>query len=177
MSLVFEWDPRKARANLPKHNVTFLEATSVFSNPLARIFVDEYHSSDEPREIIIGHSKARRLLWCASPNRGRTAFASSALAAVRAKNCMTMKKTSKTKTKSKRGNGLRSEYCFDYSKAQPNRFAERTRPGSVAVLLDPDVAQVFRTPESVNDVLRALVVTMPGGARPVTRRAAAQRLK
>ena len=62
MSLVFEWDPRKARANLRKHNVTFVEATSVFSNPLARIFVDEHHSFDEPREIIVGHSKARRLL-------------------------------------------------------------------------------------------------------------------
>jgi uncharacterized DUF497 family protein len=55
-------DPRKARANLRKHNVTFVEATSVFSNPLARIFVDEHHSFDEPREIIVGHSTATRLL-------------------------------------------------------------------------------------------------------------------
>jgi uncharacterized protein len=62
MSLVFEWDPRKARANLRKHSVNFVEATSVFSDPLARIFVDEYHSAGEPREIIIGHSRARRLL-------------------------------------------------------------------------------------------------------------------
>ena len=48
---------------------------------------------------------------------------------------MTMKKTSKDKTKAKRVDGLRSEYSFDYSKAKPNRFAERIRPGSVAVLL------------------------------------------
>ena len=85
-----------------------------------------------------------------------------------------MKSKSKTKAKAKRENGLRPEYRFDYSKAKPNRFAERTRPGSVAVLLDPDVAQVFKSPESVNAVLRALMATMPAGARPVTRRSAAQ---
>jgi hypothetical protein len=62
MSLVFEWDPRKARTNLLKHGVSFAEATSVFSDPMARIFEDEFHSADEPREIILGHSRARRLL-------------------------------------------------------------------------------------------------------------------
>jgi hypothetical protein len=62
MSLVFEWDPRKAQANLLKHRVSFAEATSVFSVPMARIFDDEYHSADELREIIVGHSKEGRLL-------------------------------------------------------------------------------------------------------------------
>ena len=79
---------------------------------------------------------------------------------------MTTKKVPKTETKAKRDDGLRSEYRFNYSKAKPNRFAERTRPGSVAVLLDPDVAEVFRRPESVNAVLRALMATMPTIARP-----------
>lgn len=36
----------------------------------------------------------------------------------------------------KRPDELRSEYRFDYAKAKPNRFAERIRKGSVAVLLD-----------------------------------------
>jgi uncharacterized DUF497 family protein len=62
MSLVFEWNPRKAEANIRKHDVSFVEAVSVFSDPLARIFGDEEHSTDEQREIIIGHSTARRLL-------------------------------------------------------------------------------------------------------------------
>ena len=62
MYLVFEWDPRKERANLLKHDVSFAEAASVFGDPLARIFEDEYHSADEPREIILGHSRAGRLL-------------------------------------------------------------------------------------------------------------------
>jgi len=88
-----------------------------------------------------------------------------------------MKSKSETKAKAKRENGLRPEYRFDYSKAKPNRFAERTRPGSVAVLLDPDVAQVFKSPESVNAVLRALMATMPAGARRVARRTAAQHLE
>ncbi|MGP8243780.1 MAG: BrnT family toxin [Bryobacteraceae bacterium] len=62
MSLAFEWDPRKARSNLRKHGTSFSEATSVFSNPLARIFPDEAHSGEESREIIVGHSKAKHLL-------------------------------------------------------------------------------------------------------------------
>ena len=56
---------------------------------------------------------------------------------------------------------LLPEYRFDYAKARPNRFAARLKRGSRAVVLDPDVAAVFSTPESVNAVLRALIETMP----------------
>jgi uncharacterized protein len=62
MSWVFEWDSEKARTNLRKHNVSFAEAISVFNNPLARIFSDLEHSELEIREIIIGHSSAKRVL-------------------------------------------------------------------------------------------------------------------
>ena len=62
MDLVFKWDPRKDLANLEKHGIGFSEATSVFSDPLARIFADPAHSENELREIIVGHSLARRLL-------------------------------------------------------------------------------------------------------------------
>jgi hypothetical protein len=55
---------------------------------------------------------------------------------------------------------LRPEYRLDYRKARPNRFAGRTRENRV-VVLDPDIAQVFTTPESVNNILRALIHTMP----------------
>jgi hypothetical protein len=78
-----------------------------------------------------------------------------------------MQNTSPTKPKVKRAGGLRSEYRFDYTKAKPNRFAERTHPEAVAILLDPDVARVFKTPESVNAVLRALAATMPVRHAPV----------
>jgi hypothetical protein len=80
-----------------------------------------------------------------------------------------MKSTSPTKAKLKRADGLRPEYCFDYGKSKPNRFAERVPPGAVAVLLDPDVARVFKNAESVNAVLRALMTTMPGRRDPASR--------
>ena len=60
---------------------------------------------------------------------------------------------------------MRAEYELDYAWAKPNRFAKRTRPESIAVLLDPDVAQVFETGDAVNAVLRALMTTMPQGRR------------
>jgi uncharacterized DUF497 family protein len=62
MSLEFEWDPAKAEENSRKHGVTFEEAATAFSDPLARIFDDPEHSSEEPREIIVGYSERQRLL-------------------------------------------------------------------------------------------------------------------
>ncbi len=56
---------------------------------------------------------------------------------------------------------LPDEYRFDYSKAKPNRFAQVFSEEQVMVALDPDVAAIFSTPESVNRVLRALITTMP----------------
>lgn len=63
MDLIFEWDPRKHRANVKKHRVGFPEAASVFGNPLARVAPDDDHAEDETRAIIIGHSKVGRLLF------------------------------------------------------------------------------------------------------------------
>jgi len=62
MSLRFEWDPKKAEANLAKHDLSFEEAMTVFADPLARIFPDDEHSVDELREIIIGHSASQQLI-------------------------------------------------------------------------------------------------------------------
>jgi len=62
MSLEFEWDPKKAKANHARHGIDFEEALTVFRDPLARIFEDEEHSIDEEREIIIGHSLKERLI-------------------------------------------------------------------------------------------------------------------
>jgi len=62
MGLRFEWDRKKAAINFRKHGVSYDEASTVFHDPLARIFDDEDHSEYEPREIIIGHSATGRLL-------------------------------------------------------------------------------------------------------------------
>ncbi len=63
---------------------------------------------------------------------------------------------------------MRSEYKFDYQKARRNRFAGRSKENRLVVVLDPDITQVFTTPEAVNNVLRALIKTMP----PFKKRAA-----
>ena len=60
--LLFEWDPAKARANLRKHGVSFVEAVTVFGDPLAAIHDDPDHSMSEARELIVGHSNTGRLL-------------------------------------------------------------------------------------------------------------------
>lgn len=52
----FEWDENK-------HKVSFEEATTVFSDKLAKITFDPDHSHDEHRQILIGHSHKRRLLF------------------------------------------------------------------------------------------------------------------
>jgi hypothetical protein len=57
---------------------------------------------------------------------------------------------------------LLSEYHFDYQRAKLNRFAKSSETqGLTVVVLDEDVAKVFKTPESVNQVLRALIELMP----------------
>lgn len=75
-----------------------------------------------------------------------------------------MKKTQTDKKHKARGE-MRDEYRFDYSKSKPNRFAARATEGRTVVVLDPDIAEVFTTPESVNNVLRALITTMPRDQR------------
>ena len=62
MNLRFEWDARKALTNQVKHGLSFEEAMSVFTDPLARIFDDPDNSVAESREIIIGLSQKQRLL-------------------------------------------------------------------------------------------------------------------
>jgi len=73
-----------------------------------------------------------------------------------------MKTTSRNETASRKASEtLRPEYRFDYAKARPNRFAGRGVSKSVVVLLDPDVAKVFKSAESVNSALRAIVAAGP----------------
>jgi hypothetical protein len=81
-----------------------------------------------------------------------------------------MKKPSTAKARSNKLEDMLSEYNFDYDKAKPNRFAGRISKNRVVVLLDPEVSEVFTTPESVNTVLRALITTMPASPKRDVRR-------
>lgn len=160
MSLEFVWDEDKATANKKKHRVTFDEAATVFEDPLAAIFDDEVHSEEEQREIIVGHSaKNRLLLVCFTERAG--AIRISVLAVLLNRSVKTMKKTPSTKQRRSSKEEMLPEYRFDYSKAKPNRFVARAKSDSRQVLLDPDVAEVFTTSESVNEILRALIRVMP----------------
>ena len=70
MALTFEWDARKAAANLAKHGVSFDEALTVFADPLGRLEEDDRHSVSEPRLVLLGSSSADRLLAVMFTDRG-----------------------------------------------------------------------------------------------------------
>ena len=61
--MTFRWDPKKAKANLKKHKVSFEEAVGVFYDPLAKFGHDPDHSDEEDRSILIGHSQKSNLLF------------------------------------------------------------------------------------------------------------------
>jgi len=52
----FEWDAGKADANIKKHRVSFEEAVTVFSDPLARIFDDPDHSLEDRKSTRLNSS-------------------------------------------------------------------------------------------------------------------------
>ncbi|MBI4745376.1 MAG: BrnT family toxin [Deltaproteobacteria bacterium] len=58
----FEWDPKKASSNLRKHQVSFEEASSALSDPMAATGADPDHSIGEFRYITFGISERGRLL-------------------------------------------------------------------------------------------------------------------
>jgi uncharacterized protein len=58
----FEWDHKKAVANLKKHGISFEEARSVFYDELAVQFFDEDSSDEEDRFILLGSSSESNVL-------------------------------------------------------------------------------------------------------------------
>ena len=62
MSLIFEWDARKARANAVKHGVEFPEAATVFADALSVTISNPDHAVGEQRYITLGMSHRQRLL-------------------------------------------------------------------------------------------------------------------
>ena len=57
-----EWDPKKARVNLKKHKVSFEEAATALSDPMAATGPDPDHSIFEERYITFGVSERGRLV-------------------------------------------------------------------------------------------------------------------
>ena len=60
--LNFTWDEKKAKSNLLKHNVSFVEAQTVFEDVNARLILDPDHSESEERFILLGLSMRLKIL-------------------------------------------------------------------------------------------------------------------
>lgn len=71
----FEWDLKKAEANLKKHGVSFEEATTVFEDEDALELPDPKHSGpSELREFRLGESMLERVLLVVFTERGRNTY-------------------------------------------------------------------------------------------------------
>lgn len=68
--MTFEWDARKAAANLKKHHVAFEDAATVFLDPLAMTFPDPDRLLEERREITIGCTIRGNLVFVSPCERG-----------------------------------------------------------------------------------------------------------
>jgi uncharacterized DUF497 family protein len=147
MAPVLRWDPEKARSNLRKHRVAFEEAASVFRDVLSVTISDPLHSTDESRLVTIGRSDRGRTLVVVHSDFEETIRIISARRPARGGN------TKKARSKRKPEEML-SDY--DFSGGVRGKYASRFANGTIMVVLDPDVAELFPDPRSANRALRAL---------------------
>ena len=68
--LNIEWHTEKALTNIKRHNVTFEEDSTAFSDTLSLSIDDPLHSDDEKRYILIGKSYKNRILIVIHTERG-----------------------------------------------------------------------------------------------------------
>ena len=69
---MFEWDPKKAKSNLKKHGVSFEEAATALSDPMAATGADPDHSLTEERYISFGVSEKGRLVVVSHTEKDQT---------------------------------------------------------------------------------------------------------
>ena len=60
--LNFEWDANKSASNIKKHDISFDEAKTVFTDEYARLISDPDNSQDEDRFLLLGTSIDSKLL-------------------------------------------------------------------------------------------------------------------
>ena len=68
----FDWDPRKAAANLRRHSVSFEDASTVFAHDYSLTGADPDHSVGEERFITFGMSQSGRPLVVSHTEQGDT---------------------------------------------------------------------------------------------------------
>ena len=71
LKMKFEWDPDKNESNDRKHDISFEEASTVWTDERALIVPDPEHSFGEEREWIIGVSAWDHLMVVVFTQRGR----------------------------------------------------------------------------------------------------------
>ena len=72
--------------------------------------------------------------------------------------------TNKAQNPSDVSDDLRTEYDLDYGQSRRNRFASRMSGMTLTVVLEPDVARVFDSSESVNRLLRSVISALPSSS-------------
>ena len=71
MRFEFDWDDRKAAANLAKHGISFEQAVTAFDDPEFLDVYDAAHSASEDRWIRIGLSDCGVLAVVYTARKGR----------------------------------------------------------------------------------------------------------
>jgi len=70
--VLFEWDRRKAKSNLKKHDISFQEAATVFGDALAITFDDPDHSVNEHRFLTFGLSRTGKAIIVSHTERDKS---------------------------------------------------------------------------------------------------------
>ena len=150
MPLTFEWDPRKERSNLAKHGVGFEQASTIFGDRSSLTIPDPEHSQTEERYITIGRAFTGKLLVVVHTERGNNIRIISARRASRRERKFMKKSSNKSEQRQ-----MRPEY--DFSQGERGKYARRYAEGTNVVVLEPDVAKVFRSSKAVNASLRKII--------------------
>ncbi|MBU4332279.1 BrnT family toxin [Patescibacteria group bacterium] len=59
----FQWDKGNLDKNFHKHGITNTECEEIFFDDKRKISKDIFHSNKEPRYILLGQTKVKRLLY------------------------------------------------------------------------------------------------------------------
>jgi uncharacterized DUF497 family protein len=76
--VAFQWDRGNERKNLDKHGVSMSEIEEAFFDPRKKLLADKFHSGAEDRFLLLGQTRAGRLLLVVFTIRGHRIRAISA---------------------------------------------------------------------------------------------------
>jgi uncharacterized DUF497 family protein len=152
---VYEWHTAQASANLRKHGVSFEDAATVFLDPLALTFPDPVHSGEEARDITVGNTAGDRVVFVSHCQRGNRVRIIGAREATRRE-----RRQYKKASVSRLDDTLRPEYDLSQLKGGVRgKYYRQAVAGTNLMLIEPELAEVFRDADAVNRALRLLADT------------------